>query len=75
VNCQRCSSDRILHISAKCSDLCSASYKELEKDGYTPDLPFTEYGDYLCPTICMECGQVQGEFPVTDKAIRKGWGS
>ena len=73
MTCQRCNSDRILRISAKCSDLCFSKYKELEKDGYTPDLPFTEYGDYLSPTICMECGQVQGKFPVTDAQIRKGW--
>jgi hypothetical protein len=74
--CQSCSSDRILQISAKCSDLCSSSFAKLglEKDGYVPDFHFAEYGDYLCPSICVECGQVQGKFPITDNQVKKAWG-
>lgn len=65
--CQRCESDRVLQISGKCSDLCSAQFKGEEGIGYTPDLDgITEYGDYVCPTICLECGQTQGKFPLPD---------
>lgn len=78
MNCQRCKSDRVISLSAKCSDLCITSYKDHEKDGYIPDLGHllrdyaytllhrSSYGDYLCPDICLECGQTQGQFPLPD---------
>ena len=71
--CQRCGSERILEISAKCSDLCCTrvAHLDIEKDGYVPDFHFAEYGDYLQPTICLECGQVQGKFPITDAQVKK----
>ena len=63
--CDKCGSDRVISYSAKCSDLCFTRYKGKEYDGYVPrvDIDIDEYGDYLQPSICLECGKVQGKFP------------
>ena len=63
--CDKCGSDRVIQYSAKCSDLCCSQYKGKEYDGYVPkvDTDIDEYGDYLQPSICLECGKVQGKFP------------
>lgn len=66
MNCQRCGSDRILDISAKCSDLCFSKFKGTEKDGYVPRANGVGGGDYVEVAVCLECGQAQGEFPAPD---------
>ena len=67
MNCQRCDSDRILEIMSKQVDAFSGSFKgrEIERD-YAPDVANVCGGDYTDPKVCLECGQVQGEFPVKD---------
>lgn len=65
-NCQRCDSDRILFLSAKCSDTCISSIKGKEKDGYAPVIPGICGGDYVKPKICLNCGQVQAKFPIAE---------
>jgi hypothetical protein len=64
--CQRCESDRILEIVGKTSDLCWARYKEKEHDGYVPTGIGVDdgTGDYLDFSLCLQCGQVQGKFPI-----------
>ena len=69
--CTKCKSDRILAVSAKCSDLCVCSWqskdgKEQEHIGYVPDIIGDRYGDYVELDLCLECGQVQDEFPKPD---------
>jgi len=66
MDCQRCGSDRIIEISAKCSDLCCAAFKGKETDGYAPGVRAVCGGDYVEPAICLECGQAQGEWPAPD---------
>lgn len=63
--CDKCGSDRVIGFSAKCKDLCVSTYKGEEYDGYVPKIPgfADEYGDYLQPDICLDCGKVQGDFP------------
>lgn len=67
--CQKCESKRILTLSAKCSDACFVEYDELEKDGYVPWDIGIGGGDYVEIEVCMECGQLQGHFPVDDEDI------
>jgi len=71
--CQRCKSNRILSISAKCSDQCCASYKGREHAGYVPSLKVIDagdgYGDYVQFKLCLECGQLQGEFRVPELVV------
>lgn len=43
--CQRCISDRIILVSAKCSDCCNCEINGHESDGYVPeDVLFGEGG-------------------------------
>ena len=65
MSCQNCESDRIFKIDGKCSDLCSALFKgqDVESD-YAPYIDNVCGGDYIRVTVCLECGQVQGKFPV-----------
>jgi len=66
--CKRCQSPRIADITAKCSDLCFVSIPGYsEHDGYVPS--FLGGGDYVRLNICLECGQVQQDFPITDEDL------
>jgi hypothetical protein len=68
--CQKCSSSSVLHISGKTDDRFSASFKNLEHDGYVLSGVNIGGGDYVEMEICMNCGQVQGTFPVTDDRVK-----
>lgn len=60
--CQRCNSKRLLNFSAHCRDCFSCDLDGIEYNGYVPDFDFGG-GDDVCMTVCLDCGQVQGEFP------------
>ena len=68
MKCQRCGSDRIARISAKCSDMCFTSVESegISRDGYAPCIPGVTGPDedYVEFKTCLECGQTQGVFPV-----------
>lgn len=68
MRCQRCESDRILEILSKSSDLNAIYYKNKEYSGYVPSgLNIDEgTGDYINILYCLECGQIQGDFPISD---------
>jgi hypothetical protein len=69
--CQKCSSDRILTASAKCSDRCSAAFGDAEQEsGYVPEGVGIDDGeDYIYFKVCLECGQMQGEWPKPDPKL------
>ena len=62
-SCDDCDSERILELNAKCSDRCSANLGEGSSEGYAPRITGICGGDYINPSVCMDCGKVQGEFP------------
>lgn len=64
MNCQRCNSERVLSLNSKQSDLCFSEFMGEEKDGYAPDVDNVCSGDYTAFSVCLECGQMQGNFPV-----------
>lgn len=64
MKCQRCSSERIVKISGKTSDMCSAQIGKAEHDGYVPRDIGIGGGDYLGFKYCLDCGQMQGTFPL-----------
>ena len=66
MNCRNCSSGRLLEVNGKTSDMCFMSFGEHENDGYVPEGLNLGGGDYLNFTICLDCGQLQGQFPVND---------
>lgn len=53
------------HISAKCSDCCFVDVPEAgEHDGYVPGDMGVGGGDYVSFSWCLECGQIQGTWPI-----------
>jgi len=60
-----CGSERILDISAKTSDRCVIRAGEREQHGYVPYGVGIGGGDYLEFNYCLDCGRIQGDFPVT----------
>lgn len=62
--CQRCNTpDRLLDITAKCSDSCYTRYQGKDRDGYAPQIRGVCSDDYIEFAVCLECGQIQGNFP------------
>lgn len=71
--CQRCKSSRVFSVSGKCSDMCSitdSSGKKLVDGDYVP-YGVLGGGDYINFSVCGECGQVQGGFPVSDSEFMR----
>jgi len=67
MSCMQCQGDRIMFISGKCSDMCFASFGEAKHNGYVPGgVGVDDGGDYLQFEICLECGQVQDDWPKPD---------
>jgi hypothetical protein len=75
MECQRCKSKRVISVNAKCSDLCVCSIAGHERDGYVPrDVVFGKggFGDYVEFDLCLDCGQMQGEYPQPEMALERG---
>lgn len=71
--CQRCNSGRLLNVRARSKDMNTYEMVNDENalplySGYDLGL-FGEGGDYEEYTVCLECGQMQGEFPLDLKAF------
>jgi len=64
LNCSRCKSDRLLQVNAKCNDLCTVQIGSHEKSDYAPKDLGIGGGDYINFTVCLNCGQAQGSFPL-----------
>lgn len=69
MQCQRCKSERIASVSAKCSDLCTITIGETEHDGDVPEDLMIGGGDYIEFDICLDCGQLQGDFPLQPSTL------
>lgn len=65
----KCGSDRILSVSGKVSDMCGYEFQGDSRDGYVPRGLNIGSGDYLEFDLCLNCGQHQGTFPVSDEAV------
>ena len=63
MTCQRCQSNRIITISGKCCDSFSAVYNDQIYDDYVLGGIGCGGGDYIEMEYCLECGQIQGDFP------------
>ena len=61
--CQRCSSLRLARILAHCSDMCSVDLADRYEHGQVPRDPGIG-GDDIHPAYCLDCGQIQGMFPL-----------
>ena len=67
-NCQSCSSNNLVVIGCKHSDMSwieSLNDKLIVYEGYgITGTPWCTDPDYMNMTLCLECGQMQGKFPV-----------
>jgi len=69
--CKFCSSDRVISVSAKCSDLSTVEFGNKEHNGYLPDDLGIGGGDYVEFDLCLNCGRVQGEWPLPESGIER----
>lgn len=67
--CQRCQSTRLVESTGKTSDCYAGQCGAKEVDGYVPDDLGIGGGDYLDFTHCLECGQIQGKWPLAKAKI------
>lgn len=74
MNCQKCESHRLADITGKTSDLCFVTFhNEMEHEGFVPDDINIGGGDYIRFSLCLNCGQIQGEWPVPLTEMEKGY--
>jgi hypothetical protein len=64
MTCFKCQSPRVAMISAKCYDCCYVQLRDSQHDGYVPDDIGIGGGDYVKFSWCLDCGAVQGKFPL-----------
>lgn len=62
--CQRCSGSRIGRVLAHCSDMCSVDFAGHHLNGYVPRDLGIGGGDDVQFDYCLDCGQIQGTFPL-----------
>ena len=74
MRCQKCGGIRIARINAKCDDRCGIDIGDAENDGYVPRDMGVGGGDYVMFHWCLDCGQIQGKWPLspTDVEIEDG---
>lgn len=63
MNC-KCGSTRIATVNAKCSDMCNVEIGSVEHNDYVPVDLGIGGGDYIRMKYCLDCGQMQGSFPL-----------
>lgn len=75
--CQNCHKNRILSVNGKCSDMCDVQSSDIggmSYDGYVPRDLNIGGGDYIEFEMCLDCGQVQGKFPISAETVAKALG-
>ena len=69
MSCDLCNSIRVLEIDSKASDCHGWVYMGRDGDGYAPHVPNVCGGDYVHLLVCLDCGKVQGKFPVVSEDL------
>lgn len=72
MNCDLCNSQRVLEIGGMAFDWHQWTYMGREGDGYAPHIPNVCGGDYIDLSVCLNCGKVQGKFPVVRENLAEG---
>lgn len=67
--CQQCRSLRLARVLGHCSDMCSIDVAGKHTHGYVPRDLGIGGGDDVHFLYCLDCGQIQGQFPVPPAAI------
>lgn len=72
MSCQACGSGRLFDVYAKCSDLFHAYVADgYGHDGYVPDDIGIGDGDHVEFTYCLDCGQLEGEWPLPESSLER----
>jgi len=71
MSCKKCNSNRVAEVSAKCSDCCGVNLGDSTHEGYVPKDLGIGGGDYIEISFCLDCGQLQGNFPLPSAKIEK----
>jgi hypothetical protein len=72
MKCRRCGGRRVARVCGKTSDLCGVTLGRRRASGYVPrDMGICAGGnsDYLDFSYCLDCGQIQGPFPLPKTAL------
>jgi len=69
--CSKCFSRRVVTVDAKCSDLCNISLRGKKVNGTPPADMGIGGGDYVSFSYCLDCGQIQGEFPLSETKLER----
>ena len=71
MSCKKCNSNRVASVSAKCSDCCGVNLGDVSYEGYVPEGLGIGGGDYIDLSFCLDCGQLQGNFPLPTAKIEE----
>lgn len=69
--CDRCESDRIAFINAKCN-VCSIDIIDKHYEGHVPDNLGIGGNNHIRFSYCLNCGQIMGAFPIPISKIEVG---
>ena len=67
--CKKCNSERIAFVGGKSSDCSWGSVGTKEFEGYIPEDMGVGGGSYIKVEYCLNCGQIQGEFPLPETEL------
>lgn len=73
MKCDKCSSDKILSAFGKCNDCANVEIKSIgySEEGYLPQGLGIGGGDYIEFRMCLDCGKVQGSFPIDISSLKE----
>ena len=72
MKCKRCGGKRVANAGGKTSDMASVSLGDKEKQGYVPRDMGIGGGDYIEFSYCLDCGQMQGKWPLKETELERG---
>lgn len=70
-SCQRCKSERVATMEARCDDNCSVSINKSFRtiNDYVPKGLAVGEDDHIAFSWCLDCGQIQDTFPLPQAAL------
>lgn len=71
MECRGCKSERVARVKGKTDDKCFISIGGKELDDYVPRDMGIGGGDYIEFSYCLDCGLIQGEFPLEETGLEE----
>ena len=71
-DCSKCGSSRILYVAGKTDKSCSLFYGDrIKKKSFVPDGLNIGFGDFINVYVCLDCGHLNGEWPVPESQMEE----